>query len=136
MKFSSYMVMGLACLMTMASASADAGHRASRQSQGCESASECCPPKTGRHFFSKHKCKECPWTSPGDMHQHYPYQAHPWTYYYFRPYNYTHIEQHQQLAAQWGIDPQMPYSNSIFERVYRNFELDPPFVPYGPQPEN
>ncbi len=57
------------------------------------------------------------------MVQHLPYDAHPKTYYYFRPYNASNILVQQQQAMEAGLNPNMPYSNAIFEDVFR--KLDP-----------
>ena len=60
----------------------------------------------------------CPCHSPGDMTQHVPYLAHPKNYYYFRPYQYFHIADHQREVANYGGNPKHPYANRLFERVY------------------
>jgi hypothetical protein len=57
----------------------------------------------------------------GDMHLHYPYQALPRTYYYFRPYNHEHVRQQQGEAQLWGSSIGQPYSNKIFADVYKSF---------------
>jgi hypothetical protein len=57
-----------------------------------------------------------------NMHPHYPYVAQPWTYYYFRPYNYTHVKQQQEEAAGWGADPAQPYGRKLFDKVYEDLE--------------
>jgi hypothetical protein len=67
--------------------------------------------------------------SPGDMPQHIPYEAQPHSYYYFRPYNHMHVADQQRQAVEWGLDAQLPYSNSLFDRVYAEFEDAPPPAP-------
>lgn len=57
-----------------------------------------------------------------NMPPHYPYEAQPWTYYYFRPYNYRHIEAQQQEAAAWGADPNQPYARKMFDKIYADLE--------------
>lgn len=61
--------------------------------------------------------------APRDMVQHLPYDAQPKTYYYFRPYNSYHILLQQRQAMEVGVDPKMPYSNAIFQDVFK--KLDP-----------
>jgi len=56
------------------------------------------------------------------MYQHHPYEAHPWTYYYFRPYNFRHVEAQQQEAAAWGADPNQPYARKMFDKIYADLE--------------
>lgn len=67
-------------------------------------------------------CVATPCHPCGDLHPHYPYDAWPKTYYYFRPYNYRHVRQQQEQAAQWGASAGLPYSNEIFQSVYSRFE--------------
>jgi len=57
-----------------------------------------------------------------NMHPHYPYEVDPWTYYYFRPYNYQHIRKQQEEAAGWGAEPAQPYSRKLFDKVYAELE--------------
>ncbi len=40
-------------------------------------------------------------------------------YYYFRPYHYSHIRQHQEFVSSFGEDPRAPYANTIFQQVYK-----------------
>jgi hypothetical protein len=68
---------------------------------------------------------------------YYP-EAHG--YYYFRPYNYVHVAQQQAIAVGWGADPRNPYSNEMFQGIYRQLEVpyylpeevSPPSLPRGP----
>lgn len=69
-----------------------------------------------------HHLFPCMWCAPGNMVPHTPYEAWPKTYYYFRPYNYMHVQQQQEQAIQWGADPGLPYSNAVFQQVYHTFE--------------
>ena len=59
-----------------------------------------------------------------NMPQHYPYEA-VMGYYYFRPYNYRHIAEHQRAVTVWGGDPRNPYSNDLFKSVYAEMEAMP-----------
>ncbi|MES2789306.1 MAG: hypothetical protein V4719_06770 [Planctomycetota bacterium] len=68
------------------------------------------------------RCKSCCKDSTCDMYQHFPYIPDNHGYYYFRPYNYTAVWQHQQWIAQIGGDPRNPYSRSLFIPVYEQFE--------------
>lgn len=67
------------------------------------------------------KKKSC-WDSTCDLLPHYPYLPEFHGYYYFRPYNYTHIGLHQQFVYAHGGDLRMPYSSRLFESVYRDSE--------------
>jgi hypothetical protein len=62
--------------------------------------------------------------APTNMVPHFPYDAQPKTYYYFRPYNWMHIHQHQGEAAVWNAPPGNPYSNKIFQDVYESIEIE------------
>ena len=55
------------------------------------------------------------------MTPHIPYRAHPKNYYYFRPYNYFHIEQQQREVLNYGGDARHPYANKLFQRVYDKY---------------
>jgi len=66
----------------------------------------------------------CPLCGACNMPQHYAYFPAMHGYYYFRPYNYTHIAKQQQIAASWGADPRFPYSNEIFKTVYAQYRKD------------
>ena len=46
------------------------------------------------------------------------------TYYYFRPYNWHHIQEHQKDATDWDASPGNPYSNHLFEDVYKSMVFD------------
>lgn len=61
---------------------------------------------------------------PTNMVPHLPYDAQPKTYYYFRPYNWMHIHQHQGEAAIWNAPAGNPYSNKIFQDVYESIEIE------------
>lgn len=68
-------------------------------------------------------CRHCGHTCacypPGDMVPHTPYIT--WkTYYYFRPYNFLHVAEHQQLSVAAGIDAALPYSQAVFQSVYES----------------
>lgn len=55
---------------------------------------------------------------------HYPYFPCDHGYYYFQPYNVSHVALHQSIAAGWGIDARNPYSNEIFQKVYAQYEAE------------
>ncbi|MDA1051391.1 MAG: hypothetical protein O3C40_13045 [Planctomycetota bacterium] len=59
-----------------------------------------------------------PCNTPGDMTLHIPYRSHPHNFYYFRPYNYFHIEEQQREVMYYGGNPRHPYANKVFQRVY------------------
>jgi len=64
-----------------------------------------------------------PWHSPTQLTPHVPYIAEPKDYYYFRPYNWFHIQEQQQDAARYGTDPRNPYDNRIvFDGLYEGLE--------------
>ena len=44
------------------------------------------------------------------------------TYYYFRPYNTSHLIKQRTAAASFGVDSRMPYSNAVFRQVYETVE--------------
>ncbi len=78
---------------------------------GCDDCGGCC------HCgpLCRYKALLCP---HGNCGPHFPYEQQPKTYYYFRPYNYRHIAEHQDEAEAWGADRKMPYSNAVFQEVY------------------
>ncbi len=55
------------------------------------------------------------------MSPHYSYHPEMHGYYYFRPYNWTHIAEHQQITSQWGEDPRNPWGRQVFEQVYADY---------------
>jgi hypothetical protein len=64
-----------------------------------------------------------PWCTPGNMSGHIPCNACMGTYYYFRPYNWFHIPDHQQEAANYNGDPRNPYDNRVvFDGLYDGLE--------------
>lgn len=63
-------------------------------------------------------CGRICWTTTGDMHPHYAYYPRFHGYYYYQPYNYIHVLEHQYQALSLGGDPRAPYHNRQFERVY------------------
>jgi hypothetical protein len=58
----------------------------------------------------------------GDLYPHYPYEAFPKTYYYFRPYNHRHVRDQQQAALLWGAPQGQPYARAVFQSVYERFD--------------
>lgn len=63
----------------------------------------------------------CKLNSTYDLYPHFAYYPRYHGYYYFRPYSYQSIAEHQQIAACMGLDPRMPYSLSGFDRIYAGF---------------
>lgn len=53
---------------------------------------------------------------------HIPYRALPADNYYFRPYNYTDIPEHQGEVVIYGEDPRLPYANRVFDDIYEGLE--------------
>lgn len=84
-------------------------------------------------IWSKH-CMPSPWCCPGNMRQHFAYEATPHFYYYFRPYNAAQIGPQQAVAESWVANPRTPYSNDVFDEVYRGFDAKfaPPVAPIDP----
>lgn len=74
------------------------------------------PPFWDQRFYPS------PCFSPGNMPLHIPYIAEPKNYYYFRPYNWFHIRDHQQEVMLYSGDPRHPYANEVFQQVYQNFD--------------
>ena len=64
----------------------------------------------------------CPFHSTCDMPQHQQYSAQPAFYYYFRPYQWTHVSLQQQEAAKYGLSPSNPYDNRFFEAIYKQVD--------------
>ncbi len=66
------------------------------------------------------------------MGQHHAYFPPMHGYYYFHPYQHSHVWQHQAFAQLWGEDPAHPYANRVFEMVYEQYRAEtlpePPFV--------
>lgn len=54
---------------------------------------------------------------------HYAYQPAYHGYYYFRPYNYSSIEQQKQLSVAMGGDARAPYATPMFKPVYESFAM-------------
>lgn len=71
-------------------------------------------------------CGPCSCHSTCDMYPHYWYYPEHHGYYYFRPYNYTHIFEHQAIVARWGGDPRNPYSHELFHRLYSSYGVEAP----------
>jgi hypothetical protein len=66
-------------------------------------------------------CKRCWWfglRSTCDMPSHFPYPPAFHGYYYFQPYNYTHVLQHQQMAPLLGAEPFAPYEATNLQKIY------------------
>lgn len=91
-------------------------------SDSCKSdCNQCCDPCCkvcsgpscipGSSCWSK-ACKH----STCDMYPHYAYFPKCHGYYYFRPYNWVHIDQHRLTIP--GENFKNPYSNAAFDRLY------------------
>ncbi|MDA7978708.1 MAG: heterocycloanthracin/sonorensin family bacteriocin [Pirellulales bacterium] len=80
------------------------------------------------------KCgrRECPFfrrclflfRTPGDMPMHIPYIAEPKNYYYFRPYNWFHIVEHQREVTFHHPpgDVRHPYDAQFMQDIYLRIE--------------
>lgn len=93
------------------------------ESAVCVDQSGCCP------LFGDALCSSCDKSckpskafkhSTYDMYPHYPYFPESHGYYYYRPYNWMHIEQHRSALP--GVDMKFPYSNAVFEEIAHRFE--------------
>lgn len=69
-----------------------------------------------------------PCASTCNMIYHLTYFPENHGYYYFRPYTWTHIAEHQALITSWGGDPRNPYSHELFDRMYASGGIAPPTV--------
>ena len=58
----------------------------------------------------------------GDLFPHYPYMAAPKMYYYFRPYNGDLVRPLAHQATLQGAHEKAPFSNALFQDVYREVE--------------
>ncbi|MDX1970522.1 MAG: hypothetical protein SFV23_25355 [Planctomycetaceae bacterium] len=67
--------------------------------------------------------KICKLSSTCDLYPHYAYYPRYHGYYYFRPYNYTMIAEHQAFAQCIGLDPRTPYSLANFNAIYSTFPI-------------
>jgi len=92
--------------------------------QCCCDDSDCYPPRCGgdRDCCGRHK-KYCA-RSTCNMHPHYAYYPANHGYYYFRPYNYNHVELHKELASAMGLESIAPYSTEVFGRPYSELMVD------------
>lgn len=54
------------------------------------------------------------------MPPHYPYEPMFHGYYYFRPYNDSHVLEHKALAERLGAEPRAPYSTAMFQKIYES----------------
>lgn len=84
-------------------------------------------------YLEEDDTKICKLGTSGDLYPHYAYFPVYHGYYYFRPYNYTAVAEHQRFASCIGLDPRMPYSLSGFQRIYANFPIQftPARAPIG-----
>eukprot|EP00913_Durusdinium_trenchii_P013425 g12606.t1 len=62
--------------------------------------------------------RHCWLRSTCDMPLRHWYRPVDHGYYYFRPYNFRHIQQHSQLAPILGAKPQAPYETEMFKKFY------------------
>ncbi len=143
--------MGPTLILSLAMALPVGGGHGNCNTCACDSAASCraCDHCCGHGcligcgFWTRHDLPR-PFKAPGNMYQRMPYEIES-TYYYFRPYNYMHIAPQQAEAISFGAPPGLPYANTMFEQVYRTFELsnvevvtpradDPPVPPQPPTP--
>jgi hypothetical protein len=94
---------------------------------GCQAQGECWPRRHGCRCNCS--CGGCSCCSTCDMFPHYAYRPVNYGYYYFRPYNWTMIGQHQNIAAAWGLDPTNPYTRVTFEALYAELPRATAVVP-------
>lgn len=69
-----------------------------------------------KHGKVPHCCSTC------NLLPHVEYFPEGHANYYFRPYTFTRLLQQQDQAARMGINPALPYSNEIYDKVYAEFE--------------
>lgn len=105
---------------------------------GCASVcgnGSCCEDSACRGCGRLGKCKTCSHSCAAtlsgngccnvcNMPPHFLYYPVDHGYYYFRPYNYRHIMEHQEAVMSWGGDPRNPYSNKMFEEIYEELEAN------------
>ena len=60
------------------------------------------------------------------MYPHYAYYPQDHGYYYFRPYNWMHVQQHAGQVMMMGGDPANPYSTAMFDSIYEGFYAENP----------
>lgn len=66
--------------------------------------------------------RNCYFIKPsGDLIQHQS-PSGSGSYYYFRPYNTSQLVKQRAASASFGVDSRMPYSNSVFRKVYETVE--------------
>lgn len=89
---------------------------------------QCCEECYGEDDCCHHRCitKYC--VGPGDLHPHYPYFPAYHGYYYFRPYNWTHLEEARAFAAQTGGDSRAPYNTDHLRGMFANAPVVAPNV--------
>ncbi len=63
-----------------------------------------------------------------DLYPHYAYPPEHHGYYYYRPYNYVHVLEHQSSVIRLGGDPRNPYSVRMFDAIERDFALRHPQI--------
>ena len=80
---------------------------------GCirQSLCDCCS--------ERYKCR-----STCNMYPHYPYFPAFHGYYYFRPYNYSHVPVQKDIALAFGEDPTAPYAGALFDRLYAELMVE------------
>lgn len=71
----------------------------------------------------------CPTT--GDWYPHFAYLPAFHGYYYYKPYNFTHVLRDMRRDQVLGEIPFMPYSTLMFAEVYHDAE-NAAYVPFGP----
>ncbi len=86
--------------------------------RGCGHESVCC-------WMIREMCLGPLFHGDCNMVPHSAYYPELHGYYYFRPYHYSHIRQHQEFVSSFGEDPRAPYANGIFQQVYRQMSGSP-----------
>lgn len=102
--------MAPACEVTCPSACGDSSCCGN---DGCCWYSPCCKP-----------CRPGKWNDPCkygtcDLYPHFAYRPESHGYYYFRPYNWMHYDQHRQALP--GTDWKFPHSNKPFASIEKSF---------------
>lgn len=73
------------------------------------------------------------WCPPCTMSQRIEYWPVEHGYYYFRPYQMSHVVQQREIARSWGEDPRNPYDHKVFERVYAAMQAERQSQADGPE---
>lgn len=80
--------------------------------------------------WNDHLMRNC--VGPGDLYPHYAYYPKFHGYYYFRPYNYIHVERDAAIAASMGGDVRAPYSTEFLKPLFESYAATAP-IPEQPE---